>query len=95
MYDTQFKSAPLTNVWLSPQETGIDMNYTELYKLIESLDRNKDGEINYRYVASLFVVTTFLGIQLIVRTLSSVLQLNKTHSSILDPEKGKVYKRRE
>lgn len=29
------------------KETGIDMNYIELYKLIESLDRNKDGEINY------------------------------------------------
>ena len=30
------------------QETGIDMNYYELYELIEGLDRNKDGEINYR-----------------------------------------------
>ena len=30
------------------QETGIDMNYVELYKLIETLDKNKDGEINYR-----------------------------------------------
>lgn len=29
------------------KETGIDMNYFELYKLIEGLDRNKDGEINY------------------------------------------------
>jgi len=29
------------------KETGIDMNYVELYKLIEGLDRNKDGEINY------------------------------------------------
>ncbi|XP_074637082.1 uncharacterized protein LOC141895203 isoform X1 [Acropora palmata] len=29
------------------KETGIDMNYYELYKLIDSLDKNKDGEINY------------------------------------------------
>ena len=53
-------------LWLSQQETGIDMNYIELYKLIESLDRNKDGEINYRYVASVFIVMTFLGTRLIV-----------------------------
>lgn len=33
---------------LFQQETGIDMNYYELYKLIDSLDKNKDGEINYR-----------------------------------------------
>ena len=32
------------------QETGIDMNYIELYKLIQSLDKNNDGEINYRLV---------------------------------------------
>ena len=25
------------------------MNYVELYKLIETLDKNKDGEINYRW----------------------------------------------
>ena len=53
-------------LWLSQQETGIDMNYIELYKLIESLDRNKDGEINYRYVANVFIVMTFQGTQLIV-----------------------------
>lgn len=41
---------------LSPQETGIDMNYLELYKLIEGLDRNKDGEINYRLAALRFLV---------------------------------------
>ena len=52
-------------LWLSQQETGIDMNYIELYKLIESLDRNKDGEINYRYVVP-FIVMTFLGTRLIV-----------------------------
>ena len=42
------------------------MNYIELYKLIESLDRNKDGEINYRYVANVFIVMTFQGTRLIV-----------------------------
>lgn len=31
-------------ILLFQQETGIDMNYYELYKL----DKNKDGEINYR-----------------------------------------------
>ncbi|EDO31478.1 predicted protein, partial [Nematostella vectensis] len=30
------------------KETGIDMNYVELFNLIETLDKNKDGEINYR-----------------------------------------------
>ncbi|XP_068750349.1 leucine-rich repeat-containing protein 74B-like [Montipora capricornis] len=29
------------------KETGIDMNYYELYKLIDGLDKNRDGEINY------------------------------------------------
>lgn len=29
------------------KETGIDMNYYELYKLIDSLDKNRDGQINY------------------------------------------------
>ncbi|KXJ14760.1 Leucine-rich repeat-containing protein 74A [Exaiptasia diaphana] len=29
------------------KETGIDMKYEELFTLIETLDKNKDGEINY------------------------------------------------
>ena len=77
-------------LWLSQQETGIDMNYIELYKLIESLDRNKDGEINYRYVASVFIVMTFLGTQLIVWTLFEVHSKGILHNhNFLDVEKDK------
>lgn len=43
------------------------MNYFELYKLIEGLDRNKDGEINYRYVASVVAVNPCLLQSLDVR----------------------------
>ena len=77
-------------LWLSQQETGIDMNYIELYKLIESLDRNKDGEINYRYVASVFIVMTFLGTRLIVWTLFEVHSKGILHNpNFLDVEKDK------
>lgn len=77
-------------LWLSQQETGIDMNYIELYKLIESLDRNKDGEINYRYVASVFIVMTFLGTRLIVWTLFEVHSKGILHNpNFLDAEKDK------
>ena len=43
-----FLSLLICPVDLLQKETGIDMNYYELYKLIEGLDKNKDGEINYR-----------------------------------------------
>ena len=77
-------------LWLSQQETGIDMNYIELYKLIESLDRNKDGEINYRYVASVFIVMTFQGTQLIVWTLFEEHSKGILHNpNFLDAEKDK------
>ena len=41
------------------------MNYFELYELIEGLDRNKDGEINYRLAALRFLVIVIVIIVIV------------------------------
>ena len=41
------------------------MNYFELYELIEGLDRNKDGEINYRLAALGFLVIVIVIIVIV------------------------------